>query len=259
MTYGYVYVLTNRAMPGVVKIGRTERDPADRARELRTTGVPSPFELVHSSLVDDCEGVERQIHLLLAKRGVRHLPDREFFEISSAEAIELIETLSGQSKRSSFDFSRGSELSDLMASVSVPLGNELISEINALRLEDQLAKIGRQGYPQALKTIAEIFEVNYPSTLKFKEFWIEYLELARRESEARPVASGGRTMRAAVGRDAAEYLQRLSNRHGWLVPSDFAYISSFLVSGDRFVYEGYITEVNRPGFPTSVKEQAECL
>lgn len=145
-----------------------------------------------------------------------------------------------------------------MASVSVPLGNELISEIKALRLENQLAKIGRQGYPHALKTVAEIFEVNCPSTIKFKEFWIEYLELSRIEAEARPAALGGRAMRVAVGRDAAEYLQRLSGR-GWLLPSDFSYISSFLVSGDRFVYEGLITEVSRPGFPASVKEQAESL
>ena len=40
-----VYVLTNPAMPGIVKIGKTNRDdPQVRMNELYTTGVPLPFE-----------------------------------------------------------------------------------------------------------------------------------------------------------------------------------------------------------------------
>ena len=39
---GYVYVLTNEAMPGLVKIGRTTaNDPQTRVSNLYTTGVPS--------------------------------------------------------------------------------------------------------------------------------------------------------------------------------------------------------------------------
>jgi hypothetical protein len=39
---GYIYVLTNPNMPGLVKIGYTQRLPRERANELsRATGVPS--------------------------------------------------------------------------------------------------------------------------------------------------------------------------------------------------------------------------
>ena len=42
---GLVYVLTNSAMPGLVKIGMTTRDSVDtRMKELYSTGVPVPFE-----------------------------------------------------------------------------------------------------------------------------------------------------------------------------------------------------------------------
>ena len=249
VAHGYIYVLTNRAMPGVVKIGRTERDPSDRARELRTTGVPSPFELVHSSLVDDCESVEKHIHRLLAERGVRFLPDREFFEVSSTDAIELIELVARQSIESIVDFSRSSELSKLAHSLQIPLGNELISEAKAMSLADRLTQIGRQGYPNALKMSADIFEVNHPSALKFRELWREYLELAGLEAERRPVASGGRAMRNAVGRDAAEYLQRLNRHHGWLLPLDFLTLVRFLYQATNSPMKVTSPKSKDRGFP----------
>jgi hypothetical protein len=39
---GIVYVLTNPAIPGMVKIGKTCRGMAARLNELYSTGVPSP-------------------------------------------------------------------------------------------------------------------------------------------------------------------------------------------------------------------------
>ena len=43
-SYGVVYVLTNPAMPGIVKIGKTSRsDIHARLNELYSTGVPLPF------------------------------------------------------------------------------------------------------------------------------------------------------------------------------------------------------------------------
>lgn len=44
---GLVYLLTNPAMPGIVKIGLTTRgDMNQRLQELFTTGVPVPFDCV---------------------------------------------------------------------------------------------------------------------------------------------------------------------------------------------------------------------
>ena len=41
---GSVYVLTNPAMPNMVKIGKTTRDVELRLADLYSTGVPLPFE-----------------------------------------------------------------------------------------------------------------------------------------------------------------------------------------------------------------------
>ena len=41
---GSVYVLTNPAMPNMVKIGKTTRDVELRLADLYSTGVPLPFD-----------------------------------------------------------------------------------------------------------------------------------------------------------------------------------------------------------------------
>lgn len=46
MAEGYLYALDNTSMHGVYKVGCTTRNPFDRARELRTTGVPSDINSV---------------------------------------------------------------------------------------------------------------------------------------------------------------------------------------------------------------------
>lgn len=83
---GYVYVLTNPAMPGVVKIGRTRRDPRTRLRELSSaTGVPVPFRLAGAVRAKDADAAEREIHERLRRRRVSHR--REFFRCGVEEAM----------------------------------------------------------------------------------------------------------------------------------------------------------------------------
>ena len=53
---GIVYVLSNRVMPGLVKIGMTTRCEIDsRLKELYTTGVPVPFDVEYACEVDACD------------------------------------------------------------------------------------------------------------------------------------------------------------------------------------------------------------
>ena len=40
---GIVYVITNSAMPGFVKIGKTDRTIQERLRDLDKTNIPVPF------------------------------------------------------------------------------------------------------------------------------------------------------------------------------------------------------------------------
>lgn len=44
MSEGYVYILTNPSMPGVVKVGKTTGAVEARCRALQGTGVPCAFD-----------------------------------------------------------------------------------------------------------------------------------------------------------------------------------------------------------------------
>ncbi len=52
---GSVYVLTNPAMPNMVKIGKTTRDLELRLADLYSTGVPLPFECEYAAKVKDVD------------------------------------------------------------------------------------------------------------------------------------------------------------------------------------------------------------
>lgn len=77
MSRGYVYILTNESMPGLVKIGKTTRDVAQRASELNHTGVPFPFDVYAFEFSPDCNELERMMHERFADCRVN--PAREFF------------------------------------------------------------------------------------------------------------------------------------------------------------------------------------
>lgn len=78
MTAGFVYVLSNPAMPGLYKVGSTIHAPGARAADLsRATGVPSPFSLRCYAKFAECRRVERSLHDLLYLS--RHVRNREFF------------------------------------------------------------------------------------------------------------------------------------------------------------------------------------
>lgn len=98
---GYVYVLINYSMPGVVKIGRTERPTAARLMELSSaTGVPTPFELVYDVFVEDCAAAEATLHRALTLRGYRVSDNREFFQAPIREVIEMMIALAPASEPS---------------------------------------------------------------------------------------------------------------------------------------------------------------
>ena len=64
---GWVYVLTNPAYAGLVKIGHTARDPETRAAELSSgTGVPARFAVAYAHQVKDHEALEGLAHGRLA-------------------------------------------------------------------------------------------------------------------------------------------------------------------------------------------------
>lgn len=91
MSVGYIYILSNPSMPGLIKIGFTNRDVKERVGQLSAaTGVPKPFEIEYYCLTRDVEEVEEKSH--------RHFSSyrskgKEFFSVPVIEAVKVIDSL----------------------------------------------------------------------------------------------------------------------------------------------------------------------
>lgn len=91
MSKGYVYILSNPMMPGLVKIGKTTREVNARAVELYQTGVPAPFKVEHQLLTPDCHVLELKVHKALDQFRVD--PGREFFNVDVESAFSQVTDL----------------------------------------------------------------------------------------------------------------------------------------------------------------------
>lgn len=91
---GYIYILSNDSLSGMVKIGRTSRDPETRAKELSSaTGIPTPFVLEYKHYFIDCVKAEALIHKYLEINNKKISDNREFFKISLEDAISIVEEI----------------------------------------------------------------------------------------------------------------------------------------------------------------------
>jgi hypothetical protein len=80
---GWIYVISNEAMPGLLKIGFSTKDPQLRARELANTGSPHPYVVEYDALVNAPHATEQRIHKALA-----HVREgKEWFRCAIPEAI----------------------------------------------------------------------------------------------------------------------------------------------------------------------------
>ncbi len=88
-TAGYVYVLINASLNGIVKIGKTQCSPGEQAKELSSaTGILTPFIVTYSAYFEDCHEAEVFVHSRLENS---RLPEnREFFEVPVQQAIEAV-------------------------------------------------------------------------------------------------------------------------------------------------------------------------
>ena len=50
---GWVYIITNKAMPDLLKVGYSTKDPALRANDLHNTGVPHRYVVEYDALVEE--------------------------------------------------------------------------------------------------------------------------------------------------------------------------------------------------------------
>lgn len=141
-----VYVLTNPAMPDLIKIGKTTRDDLQaRMKELYTTGVPLPFDCAIAVEVEK-RGDELEKALHVAFEPNRLSRSREFFEVGSSqvEAIlkiwpdardvtpeieeDLDKDLSSEEKEDARKFKRRNRKPNFnFTEMGIPDGSELVS------------------------------------------------------------------------------------------------------------------------------------
>jgi len=91
---GIVYLLTNPAMPGLIKIGiTTHEDVKIRMGQLYNgcTGIPVPFVCEYAAKVVNLYAVEKALHTAFSPNRLN--PKREFFEIDAVQAIAIIKLL----------------------------------------------------------------------------------------------------------------------------------------------------------------------
>lgn len=87
---GWLYILSTREQPEILKIGMTTRNVAQRVREINSaTGVLIPYAARKVFRVKNAGIAERELFGVLAPHRIR--PDREFFRLPFVAAIRLIE------------------------------------------------------------------------------------------------------------------------------------------------------------------------
>jgi T5orf172 domain len=87
-----VYVLTNPAMPGLVKIGKTtQTEVEERMKQLYGTGVPVPFDCAFACQVKDATEVEKALHIAFGNTRINS--NREFFRIEPERVIAVLRLL----------------------------------------------------------------------------------------------------------------------------------------------------------------------
>jgi hypothetical protein len=90
---GWVYVITNEAMPGLVKVGQSSRDPLNRGKELdASTGLPYSYTPRYDALVIGAYRIEQLAHVELSPFHV----NGEWFRCSVEVAVQAIRKMAGE-------------------------------------------------------------------------------------------------------------------------------------------------------------------
>lgn len=93
----WVYVLVNKSMPGICKIGMTTTSVTQRTKEINSaTGVITPWFSVYKHKCLNSREIERRVHSRLDDLGARINCKREGFECSTELAISVIKDIASK-------------------------------------------------------------------------------------------------------------------------------------------------------------------
>jgi hypothetical protein len=90
----WIYVLVNRLMPGIIKIGMTTTTVNQRVKEINSaTGVIDKWFPIFTYKCVHSHDLEQEIHKYLQNQGHRINPNREGFDLDVKTAINVIKDL----------------------------------------------------------------------------------------------------------------------------------------------------------------------
>ena len=98
MTHGYLYCFSNQSMPGILKVGMTERTPEIRLNEANSSDTwrpPKQYKIEFAKKVLNPKQKETTLHNLLSQYTERINPKREFFRVSSEEVKTFFDLIDG--------------------------------------------------------------------------------------------------------------------------------------------------------------------
>jgi len=84
---GFVYIISNKSFPELVKIGYSTKDPKFRAKKFNNTGVPHRYTVDYAIQIEEPFLVEQKTHKILSAKK----ENKEWFRCSKREAIAAIE------------------------------------------------------------------------------------------------------------------------------------------------------------------------
>jgi len=86
-------------MPGILKVGMTERTPEERLSEANASDTwrpPTPYKIDFAKKVSNPFQKEKTLHTLLGQYTDRIHPRREFFRLSQEEVLKFVDLMDGE-------------------------------------------------------------------------------------------------------------------------------------------------------------------
>lgn len=99
MTDGYLYCFSNESMPGILKVGYTNRTPEERLNDANSSNTwkpPTPYKIEFAKKALNAKQKETILHKLLSQYTERVNPKREFFRVSPEEVMTFFDLIDGE-------------------------------------------------------------------------------------------------------------------------------------------------------------------
>ena len=88
---GWIYIITNKSMPNLVKVDYSTEDPEIKANALYSAAVPYPYVVEYDALVNEPSEIEQKTHEILED----YSENNEWFRCDVIEAVVAIREAAG--------------------------------------------------------------------------------------------------------------------------------------------------------------------